>query len=76
MFRYFVANSPNTKNEIQRQQTEKERAIADKMYQTEMRLTTEQYMELQRLQTDRVAYNKCNNVTLIKGNVPTVNNLK
>lgn len=66
----------NTKNEVQRQQTEKERAIADKMYQTQMNLSTEQYMELQRLQTDRVAYNKCTNVTLIKGNVPTVNNLR
>lgn len=68
--------SQNTKNEIQRQQTEKQRAIADKMYQTEMGMSSEQYLEVLRLQNDKIAYQKASSITLIKGNSPVITNLR
>ena len=62
----------NTKNEQQRQQTEKERAIADKMYQNEMSMPLNQYLEYLKIKNEGVAYAKASNITLIKGNVPSI----
>jgi hypothetical protein len=62
-----------TKNQIERQNSERERARADKAYQDALGLSTAEYIQLQELKVKEKAYEKATEVTIIEGGSPNVN---
>ncbi len=55
-----------TKNQIERQNTERERAKADKEYQKALGLTTAEFITLQDLEIKKIGYNKAKEFTVIE----------
>jgi regulator of protease activity HflC (stomatin/prohibitin superfamily) len=60
------------KNEDQRKSNEEKRASADKAYQSEMGLTTAQYIQLKQLEVQEKAYSKASTVIINGQATPTV----
>ncbi len=65
-----------TKNQIERQNTERERAKADKAYQNALNISTEQYIRLQELKVKEVGYAKAKDITIIEGNANLLKTIK
>ncbi len=56
-----------TKNQIERQNSESARAKADRAYQNTLGLTTAEYIKLQELKVKEIGYTKASEVTIIEG---------
>lgn len=57
-----------TINQSKRQNSERERAKADKAYQEALNLSTAQYIQLQELKVREIGYSKAKEITIIEGN--------
>lgn len=56
-----------TKNQTERQSSETARAKADRAYQNALGLNTSEYIQLQKLKVQEIAYSKAKEVTIIEG---------
>jgi regulator of protease activity HflC (stomatin/prohibitin superfamily) len=62
-----------TKNQIERQNSERERAKADKAYQDALTLTKDEYIRLQELKVKEIGYSKAKEITIIEGGNTSLN---
>jgi hypothetical protein len=65
-----------TKNELERKNSERERANADKAYQNALGLSTTEFIKLRELKVKEIGYSKANTITIIEGQVGVTKNVQ